>query len=96
MKFHERVKFYIEWKGITKKRVAEVAGITQSALYRFLNGTSTMKSSHLQKINEEWPEMVAFSFDISPHIANEAQRINEQDFQAFVAKLKAVDASKTV
>lgn len=96
MKFHERVKFYIEWKGITKKRVAEVAGITQSALYRFLNGTSTMKSSHLQKINNEWPEMVAFSFDVNPHVAQEAQRIKEQDFQAFVAKMKQQEATKSM
>ncbi|QKI88932.1 helix-turn-helix domain-containing protein [Thiomicrorhabdus xiamenensis] len=89
MKLHERVKFYIEWKGITKKRVAEVAGVTQSALYRFLNGSSTMKSSHLQKINEEWPELIAFCFDVNPHIAMEALRIDslETQKQAYANKM---------
>jgi predicted transcriptional regulator len=77
MNFNERLKQYIEYKGIIKHRVAEVAGITPSAFFRFLNGTSTMKSSNIEKINEVWPEMVAYSFGIEPDIAMRAKQLNE-------------------
>lgn len=79
MKFNERLKYYIEYKGIIKHRVAEVAGITPSAFFRFLNGTSTMKSSNIEKINEVWPEMIAFAFSIDPDIAKRAKKLKLSD-----------------
>jgi len=75
MTFNERVKQYIEYKGIIKHRVAEVAGITPSAFFRFLNGTNTMKSSNIEKINEVWPEMVAYAFRIDPDIAKRSKKL---------------------
>jgi len=75
MNFNERLKHYIEYKGIIKHRVAEVAGITPSAFFRFLNGTSTMKSSNIEKINEVWPEMVAYAFGIDPDTAKRAKKL---------------------
>ena len=45
--FNSRVKNYIEYNGIIKHRVAEVAGLTPSAFFRFLNGTSSMKSTSI-------------------------------------------------
>lgn len=77
MKFNEKIKCYIEAHDITKKEVAETAEITQSALYRFLNGTTTMKSSKLEKLNKRWPEMIAYAFSVDPHIAKEANQIDE-------------------
>lgn len=73
--FNERVKQYIEYKGIIKHRVAEVAGITPSAFFRFLNGTNTMKSSNIEKINEVWPEMVSYAFRIDPDIAKRSRKL---------------------
>lgn len=74
--FNERIKFFIEHEGIIKHRVAEVAGITPSAFFRFLNGTSSMKSSNIEKLNEVWPEMIAYALNIDPFIAKTANELN--------------------
>jgi len=73
--FNKRVKHYIEYNGIIKHRVAEVAGITPSAFFRFLNGTSTMKSTNIEKINKVWPEMVAYGFNIDPIVAKQSSEL---------------------
>lgn len=73
--FNQRLKYFIEHQGIIKHRVAEVAGITPSAFFRFLNGTSSMKSSNIEKLNEVWPEMVAYALNIDPYIAKGAKEL---------------------
>ncbi|QKI88934.1 hypothetical protein [Thiomicrorhabdus xiamenensis] len=78
MSFNQRVKSYIEAKGIIKHRVAEVAEITPSAFFRFLNGTSTMKSSNIEKLQEVWPEMIAYGFNIDPAVAQSASSLNKE------------------
>ncbi|CAN8142362.1 hypothetical protein J3998_11250 [Thiomicrorhabdus sp. 6S2-11] len=78
MVFNQRVKAYIEAKGIIKHRVAEVAEITPSAFFRFLNGTSTMKSSNIEKLQEVWPEMIAYGFNIDPAVAQSAHNLNDK------------------
>lgn len=76
--FNERVKLFIEHEGIIKHRVAEVAGITPSAFFRFLNGTSSMKSSNIEKLNEVWPEMIAYALNIDPFIAKTAKELDQR------------------
>lgn len=76
--FNERVKRFIEHEGIIKHRVAEVAGITPSAFFRFLNGTSSMKSSNIEKLNEVWPEMIAYALNIDPFIATTAKELEKR------------------
>ncbi|MBN2646523.1 MAG: hypothetical protein JXR44_01910 [Thiotrichales bacterium] len=76
MLFNQRVKAYIEAKGIIKHRVAEVAEITPSAFFRFLNGTSSMKSSNIEKLQEVWPEMIAYGLNIDPSVAKSASTLN--------------------
>lgn len=76
--FNERVKNFIEHEGIIKHRVAEVAGITPSAFFRFLNGSSSMKSSNIEKLNEVWPEMVAYALNIDPFIAKSAKDLEKK------------------
>ena len=75
MTFNIRMKQYIEFHGITKQRVASVAGVTPSAFFRFLNGSSTMKSSVIEKLNLEWPEMIAYALNINYQIAFQASKI---------------------
>jgi len=75
MAFNKRIKEYVEFHGITKQRVATVAGVTPSAFFRFLNGTSTMKSSTIEKLNEEWPEMIAYALNINYQIAFQASKV---------------------
>lgn len=79
--FNERVKLFIEHEGIIKHRVAEVAGITPSAFFRFLNGTSSMKSSNIEKLNEVWPEMIAYALNIDPFIAKNAKELNKKIYE---------------
>ncbi len=76
--FNERIKRFIEHEGIIKHRVAEVAGITPSAFFRFLNGTSSMKSSNIEKLNEVWPEMIAYALNIDPFIAKTAKELEKR------------------
>ncbi|WP_130537169.1 hypothetical protein [Thiomicrorhabdus indica] len=76
--FNERVKRFIENEGIIKHRVAEVAGITPSAFFRFLNGTSSMKSSNIEKLNKVWPEMIAYALNIDPFIAKTAKELDKR------------------
>ena len=79
--FNRRIKHYIEYNGIIKHRVAEVAGITPSAFFRFLNGTSSMKSTSIERLNSVWPEMVAYGFDIDPLIAHETERLKNKNLR---------------
>jgi len=76
--FNERVKRFIENEGIIKHRVAEVAGITPSAFFRFLNGSSSMKSSNIEKLNKVWPEMIAYALNIDPFIAKTAKELDKR------------------
>ncbi|BBP46254.1 hypothetical protein THMIRHAS_16270 [Thiosulfatimonas sediminis] len=78
MNFNQRIKSYIEAKGIIKHRVAEVAQITPSAFFRFLNGTSTMKSSNIEKLQEVWPEMIAYGLNIDPSVAISAHNLSNK------------------
>ncbi|WP_321276590.1 hypothetical protein [Thiomicrorhabdus indica] len=72
------MKRFIENEGIIKHRVAEVAGITPSAFFRFLNGTSSMKSSNIEKLNKVWPEMIAYALNIDPFIAKTAKELDKR------------------
>lgn len=62
--FYQRVRVYIKRNEISQSRLAEVAGVTEGTISKWLAGNQEIKSGAIERIAKEIPELICYALKL--------------------------------
>ena len=75
MPLYKRMRKYMQIKQLDAHEIVSQTSIPAKDFENFLQGNSHINSQQLEQLNEKWPELISYGFDIDPDLCTDGKEL---------------------
>ncbi|MBN2647703.1 MAG: hypothetical protein JXR44_07955 [Thiotrichales bacterium] len=75
MQLMTKMRQFMQLRQLSLQEISETTAISLTDLEDFLTGKDSLNAHHWDELNQHWPEMIAYCFDIDPIFCKDNQTL---------------------